>query len=429
MKKRHLKHYSFIAVIILFLFAAALLFSADGEKPSKTTALTNVRIIDAVNERAIEKGIILIKGNIITAVGKVREIDIPEGSEVINLKGKTVMPGLIDLHYHATLYHLGSPYKIADEPDGLGALRASKNLSTTLEAGVTTVRDTGGVRGITNSLKQALSLKLFSGPRYYHSGRFITNTGGHGWKIAEQVDGNEQIIRAIRNRFAERDHKCDFIKITWNLPQGFSNEEIKTAIETVHKYGKKIAIHAFQPETIHACVEYGADTIEHGWGIDPKTIPLAVKNKTIIVPTMYVVAKPLFNFDKDFIYEGENFDKYIEGKKRWWKMILDHLRPYVAAGGIIALGTDCGCSPMLYSNAPDELICYKELGLTPFQVIQAGTINGAKAIGIEANTGTIEKGKWADIIILDGNPLEDLMALKKVRMVILDGEIVVDRRI
>lgn len=123
-----------------------------------------------------------------------------------------------------------------------------------------------------------------------------------------------------------------------------------------------------------------------------------------------------------------DYDKYIEGKKEWWKIILNHLRPYVAAGGKIALGTDCGCSPMLYSNAPDELIIYKELGLTPFQIIQAGTINAAIAIGIEAKTGTLEKGKWADIIVIDGNPLEDLMALKRVKMVILDGDMVVDKR-
>lgn len=426
MKRGFLKHYSFIIATILALFSVILAFAVNGEKPSRIIALTDVRIIDAVNEHTIEGGIILIKENIIVAVGKAGEIDIPEESEAINLKGKTVIPGLIDVHYHATLYHLGSPYKTADEPDGLVALRASKNLRTTLEAGVTTVRDTGGVRRSTNSLKQALSMKLISGPRYYHSGKIITNTGGHGWKIAEKVDGKEQIIRAIRNRFAEGAHKCDFIKITWNLPQGFSDEEIRTAIETVHKYEKKIAIHAFQPEAIHACVEYGADTIEHGWGIDSKTIPLAVKNKTIIVPTMYVVAKPLF--DKDFIYVGEDFEKYIERKKQWWKMILEHLRPYVAAGGMIALGTDCGCSPMLYTDAPDELIIYKELGLASFQIIQAGTINSAKAIGIEEKTGSIEKGKWADILVLDGNPLEDLTALKRVKMVILDGEIVVDKR-
>jgi imidazolonepropionase-like amidohydrolase len=426
MKRRILKSYSIAASIILFLFAATLAFAANGEKSPRILALTDVRIINAKQEQPIEKGIIIIKGNIIEAIGKAKEIEIPEEAEVTSLKGKTVMPGLIDLHYHATLYHLGSPYETADEPDALVALRASKNLRITLEAGVTTVRDTGGVREITSSLKKALSMKLISGPRYYHSDKIITNTGGHGWKIAEQVDGKENIIRAIRNRFAEGAHKCDFIKITWNLPQGFSNEEIRTAIETVHNYGKKIAIHAFQPETIHACVEYGADTIEHGWGIDSETIPLAVKNKTIIVPTMYVVARPLF--DKDFKYEGEDYDKFIEGKKQWWKMILEHLKPYVAAGGMIALGTDCGCYPMLYSNGPDELIIYKELGLTPFQIIQAGTINGAKAIGIEEKTGTLEKGKWADIIVLDGNPLEDLTALKRVKIVILDGEIVVDNR-
>ena len=90
------------------------------------------------------------------------------------------------------------------------------------------------------------------------------------------------------------------------------------------------------------------------------------------------------------------------------------------------MGTDCGCYPMLYSDGPNELILYKELGLTPFQIIQAGTINGAKAIGIEDKTGTLEKGKWADIIVLDGNPLEDLTALKRVIMVILKGEIVTD---
>ncbi len=424
----------YFLLIASFLFLSLGLFSAASRKEniSRIVALTNVRIIDAKNERPLENGTILIKGNTIEAVGKVGKIDIPKNAEIINLKGKTVMPGLIDLHYHTTLYHLTpSTLKTADEPDSLVALRAAKNLRTTLESGVTTVRDTGGVRDVTNSLKQALSMKLISWPRFYHSGRIITNTGGHAWEIAEQVDGKEQIIRAIRNRFSEGAHKCDYIKITWNLPQGYNEEEIKTAIEAVHKYGKKIAIHAFQPETIDACVKYGADTIEHGWLIDAKTIPLAVKNKTIIVPTALVAAKPII--DKKFEFTGEaklldeaSKKRFLESRKIYWKQVLDGLRPYVAAGGLIAMGTDSGCYPMLYSDGPNELILYKELGLTPFQIIQAGTINGARAIGIEDKTGTLEKGKWADIIVLDGNPLEDLTALKRVIMVILEGEIVVD---
>lgn len=427
MKKIRTCLYFLLIASFLFLFTGHWSAASRKENTSRIVALTNVRIIDAKNERPIENGTILIKENTIEAVGKVGKIDIPKNAEIIDLKGKTVMPGLIDLHYHTTLYHLSpSTFKTADEPDALIALRAAKNLRTTLEAGVTTVRDTGGVRDVTNSLKQALSMKLISGPRFYHSGRIITSTGGHAWKIAEQVDGNEQIIRAIRNRFSEGAHKCDFIKITWNLPQGYNEEEIKTAIEAVHKYGKKIAIHAFQPETIDACVKYGADTIEHGWQIDARTIPLAVKNKTIIVPTALVAAKPII--DKKFEYTGDDASKkrFLETRKIWWKQVLDGLRPYVAAGGLVAMGTDSGCYPMLYSDGPDELILYKELGLTPFQIIQAGTINGARAIGIEDKTGTLEKGKWADIIVLDGNPLEDLTALKRVIMVILEGEIVVD---
>lgn len=426
--------YFLLAVVFLFLFAGHFSVAVTKELPSRIVALMNVKIINAKNEQPLENGTLLIRGNIIAEVGEADKVDIPKDAEIIDLKGKTVMPGLIDLHYHSSIYHLvPNWYKTVDEPDALVALRAAKNLKTTLEAGVTTIREVGGVREITNALKEALSLKLITGPRFYHSGRIITNTGGHAWKMAEQVDGKLEIIRAIRNRFSEGAHKCDFIKITWNIPQGYTEEEIQAAIETVHRYGKKIAIHASQPETIHACVKYGADTIEHGWQIDAKTIPLAVKNKAIIVPTALVAGKPIV--DKKFEFTGEaslmdedSKKSFLETRKKWWKQVQDGLKPYIAAGGQVAMGTDCGCYPMLYSDGPDELILYKELGLTPFQIIQAGTINGAKAIGIEDKTGTLEKGKWADIIVLDGNPLEDLTALKRVIMVVLEGDIVVDKR-
>ncbi len=421
------RSFDFIVLFIAF-FAIAVLPSSRAES-SSVKALVNVRIIDAVNEAPVENGVILIRGNIISAVGEGGRLNIPKGAEIFDLSGKTVMPGLIDLHYHSMLYHESNDtFKTTNEPDALIALRAAKNLKTSLEAGVTTVRDTGGVRDIPGALKRALAMKLIPGPRFYSAGRIITNSGGHAWEIAELADGNDQILRAIRSRFPEGAPTCDFIKITWNLPGGYTDEEIRTAVETTHRYGKKIAIHAFQSESIHACVEYGTDTIEHGWGIDAKTIPLAVKNNTIIVPTMYVVAKTLSDKRVKEEYQGDMLKRVMDQWGKYWDMILDHLKPYVAAGGMIALGTDCGCFPLDFSDAPNELITYKELGLTPLQIVQAGTINAAKALGIDDKTGTLEKGKWADMIVLDGNPLDEPEALKRLEMVILDGEVVVDKK-
>lgn len=416
------------AVLLLLFFSYSALAS-HGENSSPVKALINVRIIDAVNENPIENGIILIRGNTISALGEGGRLDIPKGAEIYDLSGKTVLPGLIDLHYHSMLDH-ESAYSSNtwEDPDAMVALRAANNLKTSLEAGVTTVRDIGGVRDIPSSLKKALAMKLIPGPRFYTAGRIITNSGGHAWEFSEIADGNDQILRAIRSRFPEGAPRCDLIKITWNLPGGYTNEEIRTAVETTHRYGRKISIHAFQPESIHACVEYGVDTIEHGWEIDSKTIPLAVKNKTIIVPTMYVVAKMLADERVKAEYKEETYEKVMDQWKKYWVMILDNLKPYVAAGGLIALGTDCGCFPLNFDDAPNELITYSELGLTPFQVVQAGTINAAMALGIEDRTGTLEQGKWADLIVLDGNPLDDLESLKRLNMVILDGDVVVDNR-
>jgi len=419
----------FCAFVLFLLCFSWVVYAFDGESSSQVKALVNVRIIDAVNETSVENGVVLIRDNLISAVGEAGQLNIPKGAEIIDLSGKTVMPGLIDLHYHSMLYHeFAYSSKTWDEPDALTALRAANNLKTSLEAGVTTVRDIGGVRDIPNCLKSALAMNLIPGPRFYTAGRIITNSGGHAWEIAEVADGEDQILRAIRSRFPEGAPTCDLIKVTWNLPGGYTNEEIRTAVETTHRYGKKIAIHAFQPESIHTCVQYGVDTIEHGWGIDAKTIPLAVENKIIIVPTMYVVAKTLSDERVKKEYNEDVLKRVLDQWTKYWDMILEHLRPYVAAGGLIALGTDCGCFPLDFSDAPNELITYKELGLTPFQIVQAGTVNAARALGIEERTGTLEKGKWADMIVLDGNPLDDLESLRKLKMVILDGEVVVDKR-
>ncbi len=420
MKRTCSSLYCLLVAVFLFLLTGPWLVVANEGKTYQFVALTNVRIIDAKNERPVENGTLIIKGNTIASVGEADKIDIPKNAEIINLKGKTIMPGLIDVHCHVTLQELGSFNELENQSDAYIALSSARNFRTILESGVTTIRDVGGVREITSSLKKALSMKLISGPRFYHAGRPIANSGGHAWSFAEIADGKEEIIRSIRRRFAEGAYQCDFIKVMWNLPQGYSEEEIKIAIETVHKYGKKIAIHAYQPETVDACVRYGADTIEHAHKIDARTIPLAIKNKTIIVPTLLWSGKPLD--------EKSNNKELEKRRKIWWKMTLDALRPYVAAGGLIAMGTDCGSFPVIYSDGPDELILHKELGMTPFQIIQAGTINGAKAIGIEDKIGTLEEGKWADIIVLDGNPLEDLTALKRLSMVILDGKVVVDKR-
>jgi imidazolonepropionase-like amidohydrolase len=137
------------------------------------------------------------------------------------------------------------------------------------------------------------------------------------------------------------------------------------------------------------------------------------------------MAQPLY--DSHFEYQGENYEEFMKGTKTWVDMILTHLKPYVASGGMIAMGTDCA-DPLLDNRPCEELMIYQELGMTPFQIIQAGTINGARAIGIESQTGTIEGGKRADIIVLENNPLDDLAALKNIRMVILDGEIVVNKK-
>jgi imidazolonepropionase-like amidohydrolase len=428
--KNKLQGYRFFySMIFYLLFFSCFGLYSYGASASSVKAIVNVRIIDAVHETPVEKGVILICGNAISAVGESGQVNIPKDAEIYDLSGKTVIPGLIDLHYHSMLYH-ESPYssKTWEEPDAMVALRAAKNLKTSLEAGVTTVRDIGGVRDIPGALKRALVMKLIPGPRFYTAGRIITNSGGHAWQFAEIADGNDQIRRAIRSRFPEGAPTCDLIKVTWNLPGGYTKEEIRTAVETTHRYGKKIAIHAFQPESIHACVEYGTDTIEHGWGIDAKTIPLAVKNETIIVPTMYVVAKTLSDERVKEEYSEDVLKKVRDQWAIYWDMILNHLKPYVAAGGLIALGTDCGCFPLEFDDAPNELITYAELGLTPFQIIQAGTINAARALGIEDKTGTLEKGKWADMIVLDGNPLDDLESLKRLKMVICDGDVAVDRR-
>jgi imidazolonepropionase-like amidohydrolase len=418
-----------LSCILLFAIASPVFSATITVNSARVVALTNVRIVDAIHEHPIENGILVFSGNMITACGEVATIRVPSDAQIMDLSGKTIMPGLIDVHCHVTFEELASFRNTVDQPESYIALLAAKNLQTILQTGVTTIRDCGGLGGITESLKRARARNLIPGPRFFHAGRAITNSGGHGCEFCEIADGTQEIIKAIRRRFSESGNECDFIKVMWNLPNGYTEEEIRAAIETTHKYGKRIAIHAYQPETIEVCVRLGADTIEHGHQIPASSIPLAINKKIVIAATMLFSGKPFTDKAFNFILDGRPLDEpsresELAKRKAWWKMTVDGLRPYAKAGGLLALGTDCGSYPVLFSDAVNELILHQELGLNNFQIVQVGTINGAKAIGIDEKAGTLEKGKWADILVLNGNPLEDLKALKNVEIVILDGKVV-----
>jgi imidazolonepropionase-like amidohydrolase len=393
------------------------------------------KLIDPKSGQVLTEMSVIVTGNLITAVQK-GYADAGAGDKIIDLKNRTVMPGLIDSHVHMEdQQSANQQLKEFTLNEGDIAFQSTVYAKTTLMAGFTTVRDVGGT-GVNIQLRNAIRKGLVVGPRMFTAGKIISSTGGHGdpthgfreGLYAEPhttetvADGKDACIKAVRQMYKEG---ADLIKITasggvLSLEKDgsgaqFSDEELRAIVETAKDYGMPVAAHAHGAEAIKRAIRAGVTSIEHGTFMDDEAIALFKKYGTWYVPTI-IAGKSVADSAKKPGY----FPPVIAGKALAIGPIIQGTFAKAYKAGVkIAFGTDAG----VYAHGKNwmEFIYMTEAGMPVLEAIKCATINASELIGVSDKVGTIEAGKFADIVAVEGDPTQDVHAMGQMRFVMKDG--------
>ena len=441
-----------ISAQILFLLTLANLVLAQNvaspaaEKPApKMTYLLVGRLFDATGDGVKENMVIAVEDERIKSVTSAADLKIPPGANLIDLSQATVLPGLIDCHTHlgSRADRYNEIYHFKDTPFS-HAFAGVVNARKTLEAGFTSVRDVGSNPFLAVDLRNSINEGYLVGPRIVASGPAISITGGHGdlnnyspyvqmmmfpeehdYKIA---DGADQIRHVIRGQVK---YGVDVIKIistggvlsrgdSPGAPQ-YTLEELKVAAETAHMAGRKIAAHAHGTLGIKNAILAGIDSIEHASLIDDEGIRLAKEHGTYLVMDIYN-DDYILNEAPKYGLPVENLDK----ERMVGRLQRENFRKAFQAGVKMAFGTDAGVYP--HGDNAKQFFYMVKFGMTPAQAIRAATSSAADLIGRSKDVGTIEAGKFADIIAVNADPLSDVRALEHVDFVMKGGVIYKDAR-
>ena len=417
------------AVIVLSLFV----LMAKAQK----TFIWCGTLIDGVSNQAMKDKTIIIEKNIIIEVRDGYATG-ATGDKVIDLKTKTVMPGLMDMHVHLESETKKGGYadRFTLNPEDV-AFQAAKYAETTLMSGFTTVRDLGG-SGVNISFRNAVNKGLTIGPRIYTAGKAIATTGGHadptnGYRKDMMgdpgpdkgvVNGVEDCRKAVRQRYKEG---ADLIKITatggvlslaknGSNPQ-FTEEEIRAVVETAKDYGFTVAAHAHGAEGIKRAVRAGVTSIEHGTYMDDEGMQLMKQHGTWYVPII-IAGKSVVDSAK---IPGYFADVVVPKALAVGPLIQATFGRAYKAGVKIAFGTDAG----VYQHGQNylEFVYMNEAGMPPMEAIKAATVSADTLLGVEDKLGSIQKNKLADVIAIDGDPLKDMHVMKNVVFVMKDGKV------
>lgn len=399
---------------------------------SKTTAIKCGTLVDGTSEMPKQDIIILIEDNRIAAVG--HDIPIPQGAALIDLSNATVLPGLIDCHTHLS----GEIENYLEDTFRKSAIDYSVEAHIfalrTLEAGFTTCRDVGAGEFIDVALKKAINAGKIPGPRLIVAGLALSATGGHGdlsgfspylsfQGFNGVVDGVGEIRKKIR--FLVK-NGADVIKFTATAgvlseeesagaPQ-FSFDEMKAIVDEAAMWGRKVAAHAHGAEGIKMAVNAGVASIEHGSLIDGEGIALMKARGTYLVPTVYVGKSiEIHGAEWNLPEKVMNKARMINAAKR------ELLSKAIRAGVRIAYGTDVGV--FAHGKNAKDFALLVDAGMTPMQAIKSATVEASKLLGWEMKIGSIEQGKLADIVAIQGNPLENISLLEHIGFVMKDGKV------
>jgi imidazolonepropionase-like amidohydrolase len=374
-------------------------------------------MIDGTGKEPVENSLLVIDDGLISYAGLFDAAKMPVNSEVLDLGGKTIIPGLIDAHIHMDLHGMGNTYEENLVEDKLRTIRTLKEMQDTLKNGVTTVRNVGSVNYIDIAVKEAIESGLFEGPRILTCGKIISMTAaGNDYFLGmyREADGCDEVRKAAREQIKAG---ADCLKVmatgAYMNPGGvpgapqLNRAEIAVVVEEAAKLGLRVAAHAHGKEGIINAIEAGVTTIEHGTFMDDEVIELMIERGIYLVPT-YVVG---YLMEK---YGTENGvpEFMVEKNRKSSEQFSENLCRAIKAGVLTAFGTDAGTNYNYHGNNALELVLLVEHGfMTPLQAIKSATQVSAEALGISAETGTLESGKTADVVVVGGSLQENLEPL------------------
>ncbi|MFI7062414.1 amidohydrolase family protein [Kribbella sp. NPDC050124] len=398
----------------------------------------NADIIDGTGAAPIRGGVLDITpdGRIGFVGTAAAAPPIAVGAELRDLRGKTLLPGFIDCHVHLGFNLADGPFHVVQNDPALVVLESAARIRATLDAGVTTARDLGG---LTLGFREAIERGLIGGPRLQLAVRPISHTAGHGDMhlhgghvvptlpgMMELADTVDEVRKATRRVLRDG---ADLVKIctTGGMgsrhdqpdDEGLRLDEVRGIVDELDRHGgRAVAAHAQGRKGILTALRGGVRSVEHGYGIDDEGLDLLGERGTFLVPTLSTV----------FAIDQATMPPYHYAKKvKWSELTKENIGNAIARGARIALGTDAGVCP--HGENLRELDHLVQLGMSPLAAIVSGTRNGAELLGIADQVGTLRPGLLADVVVTDADPLREIKALgdpTRIQLVVTGGRVVKD---
>lgn len=395
-----------------------------------TTAYNCGLLIDGRGGQPIKNASIWVENGRIKAVLPPGS-GMPDGVKVVDMSDYAVVPGLIDMHVHMDYWYSQPNVAEYADSDALPAILAARNIRSTLEKGITTVRDVAS--GVGLKMRRAVEMGFIPGSRVFTSGKGICMTGGHGHELTgsiREADGPEEIRKAVREQIRAG---ADLIKLLTShrseTPE-YRQEELDAGVDEAHRRGFRVACHAAIMPAAKMAVLAGVDSLEHGTHLTDEVRSMMAERGTYFVPTMIAyhsmaeaTRKTLASTAEADDYRRTQLSRYAD----WWlktdDMLGSQFQKAVTAGLKICVGTDIVIPDVEFSPFHTEMELMVKFGYGEMNTICAATRVAAEALGKSADLGTIESGKLADFVAVAGNPLADITDLRKVKMVVKDGRV------
>ena len=404
------------------------------------TLIKAARLIDGRGGPPIPRGAVLIEGERVRTVGREAEVASPEGAtvEVLDYLDHTVLPGLVDSHVHLNGFGDGrAGDELATLQDEVFAMQSARNARTHLESGVTTVRDCGAKNRTTLMSREASEILKLATPRMVLTGRPMAIVGGHLSYFGIEATGPDGCRAEVRQLIKEG---ADFVKMTatggstrtsFKWRPSFGPQELAAIVDETHKFGKHTVAHCVSSQAIEWCLDAGVDTIVHGFHADPdgtmhfrpEIAERMAEQGTILNPTLHDGRSSIWRLESKQESEGltdaERFQ--LEEARRVYEHILESFAKNRNAGVPLVCGSDSSWATYPMGGYQFDIEAHVDGGMTPPEAIVAATRDAARSCWVDRDVGTLEPGKFADVLVVKGDPSVDIKALRHVTDVLLGG--------